>query len=204
MFTGLVEALGTVEAITVNNGISQFRIGFEASEPWDAKYGDSIAVNGCCLTVTQILPKAYTFDVSRETLSKTNLDKLEVGHKVNLERAMAVGERLGGHLVSGHVDGLGSLSSLDPREDGWLVQVKLDQALSRYVIPKGSICLDGVSLTVNQLDDYEDYSLLQLMLIPATVRDTTFSQLPIGWSLNVEVDMLAKFMERLTKFGPKE
>ena len=157
-------------------------------------------MNGCCLTVTELYDDAYSFDVSRETLDVTNLNQLNAGSPVNLERAMQVGDRLGGHMVSGHVDGLGSIHSIDQQADGWEVVIQLSQDLSQYVIHKGSICLDGVSLTVNKLIDENDYSFVHLMLIPATIQETTFSDLKPGWKMNVEVDMVSKFLKRLSKF----
>lgn len=200
MFTGLVEAKGKIRSISINDGITKFTIQIPNRDKLDAKFGDSIAVNGCCLTVTELFDDAYSFDVSSETLAVTNLAKLKEGQTVNLERAMQLGDRLGGHLVSGHVDGQGTIQSIVKNSDGWDVVVKLDHSLSQFVIHKGSICLDGVSLTVNKLVDEEKSSLVSLMLIPATIQETTFSDLSEGWELNIEVDMLSKFMKRLNKF----
>ena len=199
MFTGLVEMIGSIRSIEDNDGISQFTIALDA-KLLEAKFGDSIAVNGCCLTVTKIFDDAYAFDVSRETLRVSNLGQLKVGDSVNLERAMRLGDRLGGHLVSGHVDGLGTIETINAAGDGWEVAVRLNHELSRYVIAKGSICLDGISLTVNQLKDEAKSSLIYLMIIPATLQETTLSQLKPGWQMNVEVDMMAKFLERKELF----
>ncbi|SMF69754.1 riboflavin synthase [Pseudobacteriovorax antillogorgiicola] len=202
MFTGLVETTGRIKSIHDHEGISRFVVEGLNPKQFDAKFGDSIAVNGCCLTVTEIFDDGYSFDVSRETLSVTNLGALAPRKRVNLERAMQIGDRLGGHLVSGHVDGKATIESIDKQSDGWEVVISLNHSLSRYVIPKGSICLDGVSLTVNELKDESAHSLIHLMLIPATIEETTFAELPVGWQLNVEVDMISKFMERLSKFQP--
>lgn len=208
MFTGLVERSGKViailpateeaageksEAITriiVDPGPHQFK----------TKLGDSVSINGCCLTVTAIELSTLEFEVSSETLDKTNLGLLHQDDTVNLERAMAVGDRLGGHIVSGHVDGTGIVHNLVKKPDGWLLQVKLSKELSRYVITKGSITLDGISLTVNTVDDGDDDCTIGLMLIPKTVETTTVKDFVTGQALNIEVDMIAKFVERLS--GP--
>ena len=123
---------------------------------------------------------------------------------VNMERALRLGDRLGGHMVSGHVETMGTLESIEKNSDGWLVGVTVPRDAAKYIIPKGSICLDGVSLTVNTLSDFETNSLIELMLIPTTVSETTFGNLKTGWKLNIETDMTAKFIERLQSFSVKQ
>ncbi len=202
MFTGLVETTGTVDAIETTEALLRLTISPKHQEDFEAKLGDSIAVNGCCLTVA-IPPdsRALVFEVSHETLKKTNLAALKVGQLVNLERAMQLGDRLGGHLVLGHVDGLAKIHALDKRSDGWDVGVTIPKLLARYLIDKGSICLDGVSLTINELLDYPEHSEVRLTLIPTTLAETTLQNLELDQSVNLEVDVLGKYMERLNKFN---
>jgi riboflavin synthase len=212
MFTGIIERTGRVVSITtpVDGGgglmTSITQVLIDAGKGFDTKVGDSVAVNGCCLTVTSNKVQMLAFDVSRETLVRTDLGQLREGDEVNLERALKVGDRLGGHIVTGHVDGLGTVEKIRKQPDGWEVTVALSRQLSRYVIAKGSICLDGVSLTVNGLTDrFQDQdphvgasdTLISLMLIPTTVSLTSFKTLHEGRRLNVEVDTVGKFIERL-------
>lgn len=200
MFTGIIEALGKVTAIEDNNGMMVAEVRIENRSDYPANLGDSIAINGCCLTVSTIPEKlTYRFDISKETLDKTNLGGLAVGSIVNLERAARLGAHMGGHLVSGHVDGLAEVISVSQNSDGWQVLVLVPKNFSRYLIDKGSICLDGVSLTINTLSDTEKGSHVGLTLIPTTVQETTFSQLNPGQALNLEVDILGKYLERLIK-----
>lgn len=213
MFTGIVERTGRVVSIVcspsvlagsagnqsaANRGITQLVI--DAGNDFDTKIGDSVSVNGCCLTITSNSVKMLAFDISRETLERTNLADLEEGTLVNLERAMRLGDRLGGHMVSGHIDGIGEVVDLRKQADGWAVHVALTAPLRRYVIEKGSICIDGVSLTVNQLKDLKDASVVELMLIPTTVSLTSLKDLCLGKRVNIEVDMLGKYLERLNLF----
>lgn len=203
MFTGIVERAGRVVALTasesttagVMTSITQLIV--EAGKDFETKLGDSVAVNGCCLTVTSNKMQLLAFDVSAETMRRTTMHTLREGGIVNLERALKLGDRLGGHMVSGHVDGIGTVERVLKLPDGWDLTVALPRDLGRYVIPKGSICLDGVSLTVNTLDDQEHFTFIRLMLIPTTVSLTSFRGLREGQELNVEVDMVGKFLERL-------
>ncbi len=197
VFTGLVECTGTIDNIGDGQGIKAFWIVPRAGKNFEAHLGDSIAVNGACLTVATRSDRALEFHVSRETLSLTHLGSLRPGDRVNLERSVTLGTRLGGHLVSGHVDGMATLLTREEQSDGWLYRVRLEPTLSRYVIAKGSICLDGVSLTVNRLEDTPEGALVDLMLIPTTLEHTTLGELRPGWQFNAEVDMLAKYIERL-------
>ncbi|MEU6979963.1 MULTISPECIES: riboflavin synthase [unclassified Streptomyces] len=195
MFTGIVEELGEVVAVEQLPDASRFRLrGPLVTE--DAKHGDSIAVNGVCLTVVEHGDGEFTADVMAETLKRSSLGALEIGSRVNLERPMAVGDRLGGHIVQGHVDGTGTVLERTPSEHWELVKVGLPAHLSRYVVEKGSITVDGVSLTV--VDAAADY--FTISLIPTTLALTTLGIKQPGDPVNLEVDVIAKYVERL--LGP--
>ncbi|MEW2437620.1 riboflavin synthase [Streptomyces caniferus] len=192
MFTGIVEELGEVVAVENLGDASRFRLrGPVVTE--DAKHGDSIAVNGVCLTVVDTADGEFTADVMAETLNRSSLGALSVGSRINLERPMALGGRLGGHLVQGHVDGTGTLIERIPGEHWEIVKIALPAALSRYVVEKGSITVDGVSLTV--VDAADDY--FTISLIPTTLALTTLGIKKAGDPVNLEVDVLAKYVERL-------
>ncbi|GLW19139.1 riboflavin synthase [Streptomyces kronopolitis] len=196
MFTGIVEELGEVVAVEDLGDASRFRLrGPLVTE--DAKHGDSIAVNGVCLTVVDTADGEFTADVMAETLHRSSLGALAAGSRVNLERPMALGGRLGGHLVQGHVDGTGTLVERIPGEHWEIVKVALPAALSRYVVEKGSITVDGVSLTV--VDAADDY--FTISLIPTTLALTTLGLKKAGDPVNLEVDVLAKYVERLLGRG---
>ncbi|MBM4250841.1 MAG: riboflavin synthase [Deltaproteobacteria bacterium] len=205
MFTGLVERTGKILSISqpaaatasLMGGITQLIV--DAGKGYETNVGDSVSVNGCCLTVTSNKFQMLAFDVSSETLKLTNLGDLGEGTEVNLERALQLGDRLGGHMVSGHVDGVGAVVSVGKKPEGWELRASLSKALSRYVICKGSICLDGVSLTVNTVDDHTDHTEITVMLIPTTVSLTSFRHLAVGQRLNIEVDLVGKYVERLTQ-----
>ena len=196
MFTGLVERIGRIAAIREQNGFKVLRVELSQAEPYATQLGESIAINGCCLTVTAFDQKSMEFDVSFESLAKTNLGRLAIGSAVNLERALRLGDRLGGHMVSGHVDGCGVLESIEALEGGWNVLVNVPRELSGYIIPKGSITLDGVSLTINAVEDRPEATRIRLTLIPVTITHTSFSELKAGWPLNIEVDLVGKYLER--------
>ncbi len=196
MFTGLVERVGRIVSIQDKDGYKILRVETQKADGYATEHGESIAVNGCCLTVTRFDEKSMDFDVSFESLAKTNLGQLKVGSGVNLERALRVGDRLGGHMVSGHVDGRGKLESLKEENGGWTVFVQIPRDLSGYIIPKGSITLDGVSLTVNEVFDEPEHTRIRLTLIPVTIAGTTFGELKGGWPINIEVDLVGKYLER--------
>ncbi|MBT2479280.1 riboflavin synthase [Streptomyces sp. ISL-94] len=192
MFTGIVEELGEVTAVEQLEEASRFRLrGPVVTE--GAKHGDSIAVNGVCLTVVETADGEFTADVMQETLNRSSLGALAKGSRVNLERPMALGGRLGGHLVQGHVDGTGEILSRTPSEHWELVKVALPANLSRYVVEKGSITVDGVSLTV--VEAAADW--FTISLIPTTLALTTLGTKQPGDPVNLEVDVLAKYVERL-------
>ncbi|MGW9452828.1 riboflavin synthase [Streptomyces sp. NPDC055632] len=195
MFTGIVEELGEVVAVERLEDASRFRLrGPLVTE--GAQHGDSIAVNGVCLTVVEHGDGEFTADVMAETLKRSSLGALGVGSRVNLERPMAVGGRLGGHIVQGHVDGTGTVLERTPSEHWELVKVGLPAPLARYVVEKGSITVDGVSLTVVEVGD----DWFTVSLIPTTLDLTTLGIKKSGDPVNLEVDVIAKYVERL--LGP--
>lgn len=196
MFTGLVERVGRISSISEKDGFKVLRVTMDEAEAYATQLGESIAINGCCLTVTEFDKQSMSFDVSFESLDKTNLGQLQIGSPVNMERALRLGDRLGGHMVSGHVDGRGKLVSVKEENGGWNVFVEIPRELSGYLIPKGSITLDGTSLTINDVEDLPHATRIRLTLIPVTMSHTTFGELSAGWPLNVEVDLIGKYLER--------
>ena len=192
MFTGIVEELGVVEGIEQQDDAIRLTVR-GAFVTTDASLGDSIAVNGCCLTVAQRDGETFTADVMHETLSKTSLGALDIGSKVNLERAVTPTTRLGGHVVQGHVDGTGRVLRRTPSEHWEVVEIELPADLTRYLVPKGSITVDGISLTV--VDVLE--SSFTVSLIPETLARTTLGFKQPGDPVNLEVDVIAKYVERL-------
>ncbi|THA27377.1 riboflavin synthase [Streptomyces sp. RKND-216] len=196
MFTGIVEELGEVVAVEERQDAARFRLrGPLVTE--GARHGDSIAVNGVCLTVVDTADGEFTADVMAETLQRSSLGALTAGSRVNLERPTALGGRLGGHLVQGHVDGTGTLLARTPAEHWEIVRVGIPGGLARYVVEKGSITVDGVSLTV--VEAGEDF--LTVSLIPTTLALTTLGHKQPGDPVNLEVDVLAKYVERLLAAG---
>lgn len=196
MFTGIVEELGEVTARDVLADAARLTIR-GAVVTADAGHGDSIAVNGVCLTVAELLPGGqFTADVMAESLNRSNLGELKVGSRVNLERAAAVNSRLGGHIVQGHVDGTGRIVARTPSEHWEVVRVEMPAEVARYVVEKGSITVDGISLTVSGLGS-EPGDWFEVSLIPTTRDLTTLGRAPVGTQVNLEVDVIAKYVERL-------
>lgn len=192
MFTGIVEEIGTVSRVERMG--DSVRLVIEAKEVVsDAKLGCSIAVNGVCLTVTDFNDFSFSADVMQESLDRTSLGALTPGSRVNLERALSVSARLGGHIMQGHVDGTAELISRTPSQNWDVLRFRLDSGLSRYVVEKGSIALNGTSLTVSSVG--EDH--FEVSLIPTTLRETTHGELELGQKVNVEVDVLAKYVEKM-------
>ena len=192
MFTGIVEEVGRVGAVDARPGLTRLRI--TAERVLDGlQIGDSIAVNGTCLTVVAFDDSGFEADASNETLALTTLGELDVGRALNLERAMRPTDRLGGHLVSGHVDGVGTVvhAWADGRAQRWVFEAPA--SLRRYIAAKGSICVDGVSLTVNAVDDRG----FEVTLVPHTIAHTAFGETRAGDPVNLEVDLLARYVERL-------
>ena len=193
MFTGIIEGVGRLAALERRGG--DVRLTVEVGTlAFDAvQLGESIAVNGVCLTVIEFDARSFAADASNETLALTTLGALAVGDVVNLERAMRPTDRLGGHLVSGHVDGLGCVERIEPDARAQRWRFSAPAPLLRYIAKKGSICVDGVSLTVNEVDD----AGFDVALIPHTVAHTRFAQTQVGDAVNLEIDLVARYVERL-------
>ncbi|VAW54377.1 Riboflavin synthase eubacterial/eukaryotic [hydrothermal vent metagenome] len=193
MFTGIIESLGSIESIEALGGDARFWIHTGKMDMSDVQLGDSIAINGVCLTVIELRENAYCADVSGETLSLTSLKQLSSGSQVNLEKALTLQTRLGGHMVSGHVDGLGQV--IDRYDDGRSVRfvIEAPKSLAKYIAVKGSITVDGVSLTVNKLNGGQ----FELNIVPHTLQETIMSGYQAGSQVNLEVDLVARYLERL-------
>ncbi|CAN5176936.1 riboflavin synthase [soil metagenome] len=197
MFTGIVEELGEIVGKEDLTDAARFVIRGPVVTS-DAGHGDSIAVNGVCLTVVEVLPGGeFSADVMAETLDRSSLAEVAVGSRVNLERAAAVNSRLGGHIVQGHVDGTGTVISRSPSEHWEVVRIGLPTELARYVVEKGSITVDGISLTVSALGQDSADDWFEVSLIPTTRQLTTLGDAPVGTPVNLEVDVIAKYVERL-------
>jgi riboflavin synthase len=191
MFTGLVETEGIVTQIQRVEGGARLQV-YAPEFGRDMAIGDSVAVDGACLTVAQFQRGAFVADVSEETLAKTTLGTLRQGGKVNLERAVRLSDRLGGHLVSGHIDGVGKLLMRHPSGNSTVYQFQVPSTLMEYIIPKGSVAIDGISLTVAQIRG----DSFAAAVVPVTEQVTTLAEKPIGAGVNVEIDMMAKYVKR--------
>ena len=194
MFTGLIAELGAITAIEKGESSAVFTIAAPALISQIA-VGDSVAVNGVCLTATSIAGDAFTADVMIQTLAVTSLSQLIVGSPVNLELAARLDTRMGGHIVQGHVDGTGTLVALTPGEQWMKCEVKVDRNLLKYIVAKGSICFSGISLTVGEVHD--ETSVVTVWLIPETIERTSIATKKPGDLINIEVDVLAKYVERM-------
>lgn len=192
MFTGIIEELGTVESREANEGGAKIVIS-AATVTADAKDGDSIAVNGVCLTALDVTPDSFAADLSQETLDRSTLGNLLTGSRVNLERAVTPSTRLGGHIVQGHVDARGEFVSASKHGDFWTVTVKYPAKMSRYLVYKGSVAVEGISLTIAKLAD--DH--FEIAVIPKTWELTNLSTLKPGDAVNLEADVIAKYVERM-------
>lgn len=198
MFTGIIQAVGQVQAIApASGGDWQLSLAVGKLDMSDVALGDSIAVNGVCLTVISMSEQQFSADVSNETLTVSAFAGLGNGSRVNLEKAMRLSDRLGGHLVSGHVDGVGQLVSIVPDGRSWRYTFALPEALVRYVAPKGSITIQGVSLTVNTAEAGH----FSVNLVPHTLQETNLGDLKAGDRVNLEVDVIARYLEQLLKGG---
>ncbi|KRC58964.1 MULTISPECIES: riboflavin synthase [unclassified Nocardioides] len=199
MFTGIVEEFGTIEAIEDQGDAIRLTIASDITLS-DAGLGDSIAVNGCCLTVAERTDGTWTADVMAESLAKTSLGDLAVGDRVNLERAVTAEKRLGGHIVQGHVDGVGQVVRRTPSEHWEVVEISMPAEMGRYLVDKGSITVDGISLTVVEAGD----DSFTVSLIPETLARTTLGFRSPGDRVNLEVDVIAKHVEKLVRAYTKE
>jgi len=192
MFTGIITALGQIEKIDASRPDIRFTI----STPWDMAIfamGASISCAGCCLTVVDKSGHNFSVDVSRETLSKTTLGKWAVGSRINLEPSLKLGDEMGGHIVSGHVDGLAVIESITPDGGSRRIRLRVPDDLAKFIAPKGSVALDGVSLTVNEVEG----SVFGINIIPHTWEATTFGRAQVGDALNMEVDLMARYVARI-------
>ena len=191
LFTGIVEELGQLKSITRQGVSARLVVGAERIME-NLRVGDSVAVNGVCLTVTDLKDKAFSADVMAETLSNTNLGELNVGARVNLERALQLGDRLGGHLVTGHIDGVGRILRKEKREIAWVFSIAAPETVARYLVRKGSVAVDGISLTV--VEAWEDG--FTVSVIPHTASVTTLGFKGPGDTVNLEADLIGKYVEK--------
>ncbi|GGF75679.1 riboflavin synthase [Alteromonas lipolytica] len=193
MFTGIIEALGTIESMANHGDAIRLKVATGKLDMSDVALGDSIATNGVCLTVVDYSPHHYSADVSAETIRLTGFAQYKPGTRVNLEKAMQVNSRFGGHIVSGHVDGVGVVSRIIQHSDYVEIWIKAPDELAKYIAHKGSITVDGVSLTVNKVDGSE----FMLWIIPHTLQETVLGTYQTGTKVNLEVDVIARYLERL-------
>jgi riboflavin synthase len=193
MFTGIILAKGRVTSLTERDGDLELGVDAAGLDVARIAIGDSVCVQGVCLTVTRKQDTCFFADVSRETMAKTTLGKLKVGSNVNLEPSLRAGDPLGGHLVSGHVDAVGNLRGVDQDARSWCLEFELPPSLTRFVAAKGSICLNGVSLTVNKVEG----ARFDVNIIPHTQAVTTLGELRVADEVNVEIDVVARYLEKL-------
>lgn len=204
MFTGIVAAVGSIiEIVPFNEGQQEAGVHLKVRARGflrdTTKLGDSIAIQGACMTVVAMTPDSFSVDVSRESLNRTA--GLDAVGEVNLEHALRLGDTLDGHMVSGHVDGLGHVSLFEPVGESWDLRIKVPQDLAKYMAYKGSVTVNGVSLTVNQVDDLADGCEIRINLIPHTVQVTTLKHLAAGAPVNLEIDTIARYVERMVALG---
>lgn len=205
MFTGIVSAIGRITQVSpqrvadVDAGV-RLEISAQNFLTPDTKLGDSIAIQGACMTVVELADNSFTVDVSRESLNKTA--GLDSEGEVNLEHSLRMGDTLDGHMVSGHVDGLGQVSHFQPLGESWDLRIQVPKELAKYLAYKGSITVNGVSLTVNQVDDNANGCEIRINLIPHTVEVTTLKHLQSGSPVNLEIDMIARYVERMVTLLP--
>jgi riboflavin synthase len=195
LFTGIIEQITEITELRELDG-GLLRVGIRRPAGFEVQHGDSVAVDGCCLTVCGMTSEQLDFDVSRETLARTTLGSFRTGASVNIERALSLGGRLGGHLVLGHVDGVGQVSLIEPNASGWRFGVEFNAEHAELVIPKGSIAIQGISLTINHIRDLPGKCAIELMLIPTTLEKTTLGRARVGQQVNLEFDLLGKYILR--------
>ncbi|MXW22000.1 MAG: riboflavin synthase [Candidatus Dadabacteria bacterium] len=193
MFSGIVEDIGVLQALEEKDKGVVLRVGVRKIDAGELVLGESVAVNGVCLTVVSVEDGSFSVDASHETLSRTNLSGLRAGSGVNLERSLRVGDRMGGHIVTGHVDGVGAVQSTAPVGESRVFSFSIPAALAKYVVEKGSVAVDGVSLTVNSVRGVE----FSVNIIPYTLRETTFSEFRRGREVNIECDIIGKYVEKM-------
>jgi riboflavin synthase len=193
MFTGIIEAIGTVKAIKHHAQDVTISVDSGKLDLSDVKLGDSIAHNGVCLTVTELTGHGFTVDLSQETLKRSGFSQIKTGFEINLEKAMQMNARFGGHIVSGHVDGVGEISSITQLGNAVEYWIKAPDQLAKYIAEKGSITVDGISLTINDVDG----ARFKLTIIPHTIAQTIMANYKVGTQVNLEVDVIARYLERL-------
>jgi riboflavin synthase len=193
MFTGIIATIGKIESVQAKGGDIRLQVATQNLDLSDVKLGDSIANNGVCLTAIAMSKGSLSFDVSRESLDRTSLGTVKAGSEVNLEKALAVGDRLGGHFVSGHVDGLGKVIAKQESARSVQFRFEVPLGLERYIAEKGSICIDGTSLTVNKAEN----NWFEVNIIPHTMQETIMKSYQVGTQVNLEVDLIARYLERL-------
>lgn len=199
MFTGLIEEIGTIH--TIKKGLNSAQITIGATKILsDVKLGDSISTNGVCLTVIEFTKNSFTVDVMPETMRRSNLNNLKHGSLVNLERALKVNDRLGGHIVSGHIDGVGKIKKIEEEDNATWVSIEASSNILKYIIEKGSIAIDGTSLTIA----YAGLDIFKVSIIPLTKDKTTLLGKTVGDEVNLECDMMGKYIERLLSFKQDE
>jgi len=208
MFTGIIEAVGSIKAINVNAQGARLVIATKNLDMSDVKLGDSIATNGICLTVVDFDSASYSADVSNETLQRTGFANYQVGSKVNLEKAMLASTRFGGHMVSGHVDGVSEILAINNNGNSIEYWLSMPSELAHYIAEKGSVTIDGTSLTVNALAEGlsqgSSQGKFRLTIVPHTVKETIFADYQVGTKVNIEVDLIARYLERLLTKSPAE
>jgi len=200
VFTGIIQQVGSVRAVTPRNGDVEMVFAVEAGFLDNTQLGDSIAVNGCCLTVVKLWPDAFAADVSRESLDHTTLQQWQPGRRINMEKALRAGDALGGHYVSGHVDGVGQV--LARHDDARSVRMRftVPRDLGRYIAKKGSVAIDGVSLTVNAVGDESQHAWFEVNLIPHTMAVTILGDYVAHTVVNIEIDIIARYVDRANQF----
>ena len=196
MFTGIIQAIGSIQEVhSSDNGVS-LKINSNTLDISDSKIGDSIAVNGVCLTATQVSDYSFTADVSNETINCTTFSDLLIGDSVNLEKSLRINQGIDGHLVSGHVDGIGKVQSINKDGDSSRIKILVEDDIIKYIAKKGSICINGVSLTVNSVED----NIFDVNIVPHTFSVTTLRNLSVESNVNLEIDLIARYVERLKNY----
>ena len=193
MFTGIIQAQGNIKEIRASNKGAVFVLNSNSLDLSDVSIGDSIAVNGVCLTVTQLDDNSFSADVSQETLNCTTFSQLKKGQNINLEKSLRLNQGVDGHIVSGHVDGVGKITLIAIEGDSTRMKIKVDDNLVKYIVKKGSICINGVSLTVNEIDG----NVFDVNIVPHTFSVTTLDELKVNSQVNIEIDIIARHIEQL-------
>ena len=193
MFTGIIQSKGSIKEIFSSSDGARLKINTNALDLSDTNVGDSIAVDGVCLTVTELTESSFTADVSNETLTCTTFSALKQGKNVNLERSLRVNQGIDGHLVSGHVDGIGAVNSIEKDGDSVRIKIEVQGDIIKYIAKKGSICINGVSLTVNSVEN----NFFDVNIVPHTLSATTLGDLSLQSNVNIEIDQIARYVERI-------